>query len=352
MLIKKIKKYFSHILSIACAFLLFTISSCDDENVGEYKLTGNIEHLIPSAAYKLNINTSTASNGEQYRVYSPYMNDNFKKWGLSVKKVDYYVDGTLFETVTTEPYDLMIKLSTLGKGKHSLLAKILVVGEYCDDVLLELKDDFVVSENNIVSDFVDFYIDYNQVEDGGTLYVNPILNEERSSQGTKIEKVDYYWDGKLVLTKTTAPFIWDTQVVHKDTEPHSWTVSIKYRNAANRTNYYNHSFSNFTTIKDDECFTYFKLMSGRKDYELGETVKSIVKSFKGKKCSKKTSIKLYFDDELIGESSTFPYINEFKLTDQKIGKHIMKCAITQKEKDYSYTYYNEETVIITPSSNM
>lgn len=351
MLMEKLKNFLIHILSVTCALFVLGILSCDDENAGEYKLTGNIEHLVPSAAYDLKVDIGTASNGEQYRVYSPSMSENFGKWGLFVKKVDYYIDNVLFETATSNPFDLMVKLSTLSEGKHLLVAKILVVGEYCDDVTLEAKDEFVVSGNSAIADFVDFYIDYNKVENGGTLYVNPILNEQRSSYGTKIEEVEYYWDGKLALTKTTAPFVWNTQVVDEDTEPHSWSIVIKYSNASNKTNYYSHSYSNFTTIKDDGCFTYFDLMSGRNDYETGETIKSVVKSFKGKNFKKKISVKLYFDDELIGSSSTFPYYNDFKLTNQKIGKHIMKCAITQKEKDASSTYYNEKTVIITPSSN-
>lgn len=351
MIMEKFKKSLTYVLSIVCASLMLVTSSCDDENAGEYKLTGNIEQLIPSAAYDLKVDKSTASNGEKYVVYSPYMNKNFENWGLSVKKVDYYIDGSLFETATSEPFDIVIKLSALGEGKHSLLAKILVVGEYCDDVTLEVKDEFVVSENNTVTDFVDFYIDSNHVGNGETLYVNPILNEQRSSPGTKIEEIKYYWDGKLVLTKTTAPFIWNTQVVNEDTEPHTWSLTIKYSNANKKTNYYNYSYSNVTTIKDDDSFTYFDLMSGRNDYELGETIKSVVKSFKGKNFKRKISVKLYFDDELIGSSSTFPYYNDFKLTNQKVGKHIMKCAITQEEKDFSSTYYNEETIIITPSGN-
>ena len=351
MMMKKIKKSLTYVLSIICSSLMLVTTSCDDENVGEYKLTGNIEHLIPSAAYDLKVDRSTASNGEKYVVYSPYMSKNFENWGLSVKKVDYYVDCKLFESATSEPFDLMIKLSALGEGKHTLLAKILVVGEYCDDLTLEVKDEFVVSENNTVTDFVDFYIDSNHVGNGGTLYVNPILNEQRSSPGTKIEEIKYYWDGKLVLTKTTAPFVWNTQVVNEDTEPHSWSLTIKYSNADNKTNLYNYSYGNVTTIKDDDSFTYFDLMSGRNDYELGETIKSVVKSFRGKNFKRKISVKLYFDDELIGSSSTFPYYNDFKLTNQKIGKHIIRCAITQEEKDFSSTYYNEETIIITPSNN-
>lgn len=351
MMMKKIKKSLTYVLSIICSSLMLVTTSCDDENVGEYKLTGNIEHLIPSAAYDLKVDRSTASNVEKYVVYSPYMSENFENWGLSVKKVDYYVDGKLFESATSEPFDLMIKLSALGEGKHALLAKILVVGEYCDDLTLEVKDEFVVSENNTVTDFVDFYIDSNHVGNGGTLYVNPILNVQRSSPGTKIEEIKYYWDGKLVLTKTTAPFVWNTQVVDEDTEPHSWSLTIKYSNADNKTNLYNYSYGNVTTIKDDDSFTYFDLMSGRNDYELGETIKSVVKSFRGKNFKQKISVKLYFDDELIGSSSIFPYYNDFKLTNQKIGKHIIKCAITQEEKDFSSTYYNEETIIITPSNN-
>lgn len=350
MVIEKIKKYIPQTFSIVCLILMLAFSSCDDENVGEFKLTGNIEKLIPSEAYDLKIDRSTASDGEKYLIYSPYMSSNFEKFGLKVKKVDYYVDGELFESATSEPFDLMLKLSILYEGKHSLLAKILVVGEYCDDVTLEVSDDFVVSESGTTSSYVDFYIDSNHVEDGGILYVNPILNEQRSSPGTKIKEIKYYWDGKLVETKNKAPYIWNTQVVSADSEPHTWSLTIEYTNANNKTSIYNYSYQNVTTIKDDDSFTYFDLMSGRNDYELGETIKSVVKSFKGKNCTRKISIKLYFDDEFIGSSSTFPYINEFQLTNQKAGRHIMKCAITTEEKDYSYTYYNEETIIITPSS--
>lgn len=350
MIIENIKKYIPQALSIVCLLLMLSFSSCDDENVGEFKLTGNIEKLIPSEAYDLKIDRTTGTDGEKYLIYSPYMSDNFEKFGLEVKKVDYYIDGELFESATSEPFELRLKQSTLYEGKHSLLAKIVVVGEYCDDVTLEVTNDFVVSTDGNILDYVDFYIDSNLVEDGGILYVNPILNEQRSSPGIKIEEINYYWDGKLVETKTNAPYIWNSQVVSADTEPHTWSLSIKYSNANNKISYYNHTYLDVTTIKDDDSFTYFDLISGRNDYELGETIKSVVKSFKGKNCTRKISIKLYFDDELIGSSSTFPYTNEFKLTNQKVGRHIMKCAITTEEKDYSYTYYNEETIIITPSS--
>ncbi len=350
MFIDKIQKYIPQAFNIICLMLMLSFSSCDDENVGEFKLTGNIEQLIPSEGYDLEVTQATASDGEKYLNYSPYLDSNFEKFGLKVKKVDYYIDGELFESATSEPFDLMLKLSTLYEGKHSLLAKILVVGEYCDDVTLEVTDDFVVSASGNTSGYVDFYIDCNHVEDGGILYVNPILNEQRSSPGTKIEEIKYYWDEKLVETKTKAPFVWNTQVVSADSEPHTWSISIKYTNANNKTSYYNYSYQNITTIKDDGNLTYFKLMSGRNDYELGETVKSVVKSFKGKNCTTKISIKLYFDDELIGSSSTFPYINELKLTNQRIGRHVMKCSITNEEKDYSYTTHYEKTIIITPSN--
>jgi len=90
-------------------------------------------------------------------------------------------------------------------------------------------------------------------------------------------------------------------------------------------------------------------MTNYNAYEIGETVKSVVKSTKGKNCAENISVKLYFDDELIGSSSTFPYYNEFKLTNLKIGRHIMKCAVTYEDDNVSVTYYPSREIVIIPS---
>lgn len=44
------KKY---LVCIMMLLMVFAISSCEDDNVGEFVLTGNIEHLIPEGTYDL-----------------------------------------------------------------------------------------------------------------------------------------------------------------------------------------------------------------------------------------------------------------------------------------------------------
>lgn len=334
------KKVVSSMLRAVLYVSIIFFSSCTDENVGEYKLTGDISSLIPDNAYDLSVTKS-----ESYISFAPYLSSNFEVWGLKVSKVDYYVDDKLYLSTDSEPFDVLLKQSSFESGKHSLKAEMYIVGEYCDETVLEVTDEFYVG-TSVNSDYVDIYIDYNRVENGGVLVVKPILNIERSSPGTKIDRVQYYWDGELAKTLTKAPFVWDSQIVNEEGEPHTWSAVVYYSNASG-SHSYNYTFSNYKTLKDDDDHVSFDLMSSRKEYEAGETVSSIIKTYQGRNSNRKISIKLYFDDVLIGESSTFPYKNDFKLTNQKEGIHVLKCAITYDYGDTSITSYIDERIIVT-----
>ena len=111
---------------------------------------------------------------------------------------------------------------------------------------------------------------------------------------------------------------------------------------------YNYGFSNYTTLKEDNHFTVWNVMSGRNDFSLGESIPSIIKSYRGKNFKDKVSAKLYFDDTLIAETSSFPFKNEFKLTNQSIGIHKMKCAITVTSGNQKTTSCDEKSIVVTP----
>ncbi len=83
-----------HILYVLLLLTTLTISSCEDDNVGGFVLTGNIEHLIPEGSYELK---KTTTNDGQYITYTPELNSNFEYWGLSFKKVEYYIDGIFYK---------------------------------------------------------------------------------------------------------------------------------------------------------------------------------------------------------------------------------------------------------------
>lgn len=280
------KKVLSSILRVVLFATIIFFSSCNDENAGEYKLTGDISSFIPDDAYNLSVTRS-----DVYISYAPYLSENFEVWGLKIRKVDYYVDGKMYSSTESKPFDILLKKSDFENGQHSLKAKMHIVGDYCDETILEVSDDFY-GETTDDSNYFDCYIDYNKVENGELLVVEPLLNAERSSPGTKIDKVDYYWDGQLAETATKAPFTWKSQKVYEDGESHNWRVVIHYSNAMKKDLRYDFIYSNYSTLKDNSEFTFYNIMSRRNDYKLGETVSSIVKSYQGKNSHKQISIKL------------------------------------------------------------
>lgn len=340
------KKFMSFLIGFAWLSTCFSVSSCSEFNIGEYELTGDISELIPKSAYNLEKQNSVSSDGATYLFYAPKMSSNFELWNLSIKSVDYYIDNKLTKTSTEEPYDFYINLSELPEGDHTLLAKICVCGKKCDDTYLEVTDNFMAFPSSVQL-YKDIFIDYNFINEGEKFVITPILNELRSSPGCQIDKVEYYWDNKLTATKTQAPYTWDSQIV-TDKEPHDWRVYVRYSFNGKNESSYNYGFSNYRTLKEDNHFTVWNVMSGRNDFSLGESIPSIIKSYRGKNFKDKVSAKLYFDDTLIAETSSFPFKNEFKLTNQSIGIHKMKCAITVTSGNQKTTSYDEKSIVVTP----
>ena len=336
----------SYFMGAAWLAICLSVSSCSDFNIGEYELTGNISKYIPKSAYDLERQNSIGTNGDIYLYYAPKISSNFDFWNLSIKNVDYYIDGKLASTVTENPYGFSVNLSELTEGKHALLAKICVCGKKCNDTYLEVTDEFEAYPSHTQL-YEDIYIDYNYVNEGEKLVVTPILNESRSSPGCKINKIEYYWDNKLVETKTQAPYTWDNQIV-ADKEPHEWRVYIQYSFNGHNESSYNFSYSNYKAIKEDGQMTAWHIQSGRNNFSIGENIPSIIESYRGKNFKDKISAKLYFDDKLIAETSSFPFKNEFKLTNQTIGIHKMKCAIIVTSGEQKTTSYNEKSIVVTP----
>lgn len=341
--------------SFACCVLLsllsFVLASCEDDNVGEYKLTGNIESLIPSSSYNVSGTTKAGSDGTQYLVVTPTLDDNFEYWGLTVKDVKYYIDGELAETVNASPYDLVYNISGMKAGTHEFLVKITIQGEECEDVVLEKSGTFTASSSgSTTSSSVAIYFDYNYVCKGETFQLTPYILEERSPENSKITKVEYYWDDKLVATKTQSPFTWEYPVTDEAGTSHSVKAVIQY-SYGNSTGSYSWYFGTYTIMDDDGSRYWWKRKLADNDniYQNGETVESVAKCYKGKDNKDTYSFKLYYDGKQIGESSTFPYEIDYKLVNQSTGSHTFKSEWTVKKSDGStQTSSSESTIVIIP----
>lgn len=334
--------------SILFAFMVLTtlgLVSCEDDNVGEFKLTGNIEHLIPGGSYDL---AKTVTDDGQYIVFTPELNDNFEYWGLTLKQVEYYIDDALYKTETALPCELMINKSDIEVGTHKLKAVMTVIGDDCDDVVLEKEDVFYISSTGSMSErHGEFYIDYNYVVKGDELVVTPELLVARSSDGCKIDEVRYYWDGSLIFTAASSPFTLKHKINAEDGSSHEIKLVIKYHDRYSDNLTYNWSFSNYKIYTADDSFCTWNIKSIRNDYKNGETISLIAKLFKGANVRKNYEVEFYLDNKIIGKSSTFPYTLDYELNNLSKGSHSIEGKIITKDGDSTISQSNKETIIIT-----
>lgn len=339
-------KIFYKNMYLLLVFSLFVVfNSCKDENVGNFVLTGNIESLIPENAYSLE---QTTTDDGRYIVFTPKLHSNFEYWGLTLEEVEYYLDGILYSTERTLPCELMLIKDNIGIGNHIVKAKMTVIGEACNDAILEIDDEFNISDQGHVSErHGDFYIDYNYVGVGGQLIITPELLVERSSEGCVVDEVKYYWDGTLISTKTIAPFTLQYQVNEEVESTHSLEVTIYYHDNKSENLTLGWGYSEYKIRSEDDDFLTWTIKSSRNDYINGETISLVAKLFKGKNVTKSHEIEFYFDGELIGQSSSFPYTLDYKLSGLSIGTHTITGKCISKEGDNVSSTLGDKTIIIT-----
>lgn len=341
---KIMNKLINYTIGIAILFSIM-MTSCTDENVGEFTLTGDIEHLVPENSCRL---TRTTTSDEKFIIFTPTLDSNFEYWGLALNKVEYYMDGTLYSIEQDLPCELVLIKDELSVGSHELHAKMTISGGSCNDLVIEKNVKFNISESgNMSEQHGDFYIDYNYVSKGDLLVVTPELLVNRSSSGCEIDEVKYYWDGKLISTESTTPFNLSYQVNDETDSKHSINVTIYYHDAYSNNLTYNWALSGYKVYSEDYGFVSWDIKSKRNDYINGESLLLTAKLFKGDKVKDKFEIEFYLDEKLIGKSSSFPFTLEYQLTDLSVGTHTVTGRYYERNDDGYVSADNSKTIIIT-----
>ncbi len=332
--------------TIGFAVLLsIMIVSCTDENVGGFMLTGDIEHLVPENSYRL---TQTTSSDGKYIIFTPVLDSSFEYWGLTLSKVEYYIDGTLYSTEQSLPCELILIKDDLSAGSHELLAMMTISGSACNDFVVEQSVEFFVAESaSILEQHGDFHFDYNYVSQGDWLVVTPELLIERSSAGCEIDEVKYYWDGKLVSTESIAPFTLHYQVNDEIESKHTIGITVYYHDAINSSLTYNWTLSGYKVHSNDDSFVSWNLNSTRNDYVNGESLLLSAKLFKGDNVKYGFDVEFYLDEELIGKSSSFPYTLEYKLSGLSVGTHKVTGRYYKRSSGGYVGSASSKTIIIT-----
>lgn len=337
--LRLLNKLYSHLLCVVLLIATMLLMSCEDDNVGEYKLSGNIESLITDNSYDFEV-----TNADEHIIFTPYISANFKIWGLSLKQVEYYLDGTLYDIEDKSPYTLSIDKTTLATGKHSIKARMNFVGEMCDDIVREKESNFIVSSSGAITKrHGDFYMNFNYVTNGEYLMFTPELLAERSSEGCAMDEVKYYWDGKLVATETAAPFTLRYLVNEEKGTVHTIDVTITYHNKDNSKLTYNYVHTGYKIYDDNEEYIGWSTKSAYKDYVNGETLSLVARLYKGNVKDGNYSIEFYLDGKLIGRSETFPYTLDHTLAELTFGNHVIMAKMTINGKQST----SEKTITIT-----
>jgi hypothetical protein len=115
-----------------------------------------------------------------------------------VDTVEFYIDGTLVYTDTSDPFSYSWDTTQYTNGLHTILIKGYAAGVFKDD------DQVTVTVNNIPPPYVTITNPHEGEVVSGTVLV--------TTETFGVDTVEFYIDGTLVYTSTSDPFSysWDT----------------------------------------------------------------------------------------------------------------------------------------------
>lgn len=334
-----INKVFS--LYLLMLFLAMGMASCDEETSEEdHKLKGDISQYVPKYACGLDATILNGSDGYAYMKFTPTVIADLPFWGLQLKDAKYFINGEVIGTGSGKELSLETKANLLSTASYNVKAQFTIGGEECNDVIIEdEKNMYVIPPST--DGFL--YIDYNYVTKGDILHIVPYAPP---SNTIHINKVTYYWDGKT-YEATTSPYDWKHQITEDVDTKHDLKVTVNYTRG-NSTATYSLSYSNFRILGEEDEIANTELMYDIKEYKNGQTVQLASKSYVGSGKKESYEVKYYLDDKLIGQTSTFPYIFNYKLTNETEGIHRFKCQAILKYEDGTeklYTYNNIDILV-------
>lgn len=323
------------------------------------KITDLVNHkeivIQPTKEFEITTNDSSSSDGDSddpfedgllmsahysYSDNSAYVDINslelmsiLTNSGWSIKEVSYYLDNQLIETVTEKPYDFNYHAVDLKLGTHLLAAKAKITNSINGNELY-LINTFEIK----IKRGYHFYLDVDQYKrKGEPLTARLFLLEKRSDTGCQIQSVTYYVDDKKVETIKESPYLLSYDLAD-DNQPHTLKALISYKDESS-----SNSLSTSTTINTNinyitsNTLAMVEGVKGNHSYYVGDQMEYFSKLFLGDYYDGKEymtyRVKFFLDDNLIGESSVFPYLGTYSFSSADIGKHLLRIESEIYEND-------------------
>lgn len=238
--------------------------------------------------------------------------------GWIINSVSYYLDDELIETTNEKPYSLHYTAKDLKRGKHYLRV-MAQINNSTNGKETELATTHEVE----VGPGMNFYVDYEQyIKPGEPLTATPYFLDKRSDSGCVITSVTYWIDNEKIETKTSTPFSL-TYNLPSDEKKHKLDVSISYSNNSETSKLYYLTFSDIQFMKPD-THEYLGRWKGSGNFFVGDVLECYAKVYRGDNVSGTDHVKIYIDDNYLGESSTFPYSIDYKFTNEDVGSHSLR----------------------------
>ena len=183
---------------------------------------------------------------------------------------------------------------------------------------------------------MNFYVDYNQyIKPGELLVATPYFLNKRSDSGCEIKSVTYWVDDEKVETKNSAPFALSYNLPVDD-KKHKLDVSISYSDGTGTQRIYYMTFSGIQFMTAD-THEYVEKLKGSNNFFVGDELSCYAKVYRGDNVTGTDAVKIYIDDKFLGESSSFPYSIDYKLTSSDIGRHQLKFEWTSYDETGNVT---------------
>lgn len=249
---------------------------------------------------------------------------------LVVEKIVYYINGEQIASSSTPPFDINFSDEGWTIGSYNLTAIATINGK---EYQLKNVEILTINDPSDRDNRCDIVYECTPSTTGGTMQFTALLNEGRSSAGMRIRSMTLLWDGQEVKTITKAPFVIDRRTVEKIGTTHSVMALLTLTN--DNGDLFTEQYINTRYIirGTDETVASYMLNSKYPDYKLGESIHGMGRFWDFRIPQGKEKLEVFLDNELIANSSSFPFDHEYKLQGLSLGKHKVSTVWTSLDSN-------------------
>jgi hypothetical protein len=143
---------------------------------------------------------------------------------VGVSKVELYVDGSLYASTTTSPYDFFLNTSAMTNGSHTLLAKA-----YDAAGNIGASSTVTITVSNL-ADTVAPAVTISSPANGSTVTKKALISAA-GTDNVSVTSMEIYIDGVLKASSTSGSITY-TWSINRNVKAGSHTITVKAYDAA------------------------------------------------------------------------------------------------------------------------